>query len=189
MNADYIENYLESFHYAILCYEYGKLDDFIAAGNISPHEDSYSCFFDILNFAPDFYNVHYNDDFCVSTFYICYDAMMEYYRLCRVYSRRRKIPLKENPFMREAERYVESAFDYDSYGGYAFLLQTKVNHKWASGIVVKVDENCFNDYFSFAEAVLSVGDWYGKAVERLKKELAEPVVLQMPETEKYKEAA
>jgi hypothetical protein len=74
--------------------------------------------------------------------------------------------------MIEAERSVAHAMSLcDNYGGYAFVLQTKINHKWASGLLILLDENYFNSELKLAEAIFSIAKWYHDALERLKNDL------------------
>lgn len=164
---------LPSIHWAILCYEYGKLDDFIASGNSGPHSEYYQCFWDTLQFASDFLHCDYLEDYEAQKYYFGFESMSEYYRLCRDYCVQRGVRLKDNPYMIEAERFVENAMDFGmgSYGGYSFLLQTKINHKWASGLLVFTDECNFRSEFELTEAILSIGAWYKEAVKRLKNDL------------------
>lgn len=168
-----ISDALASLRWAMMCNHYGKLQDFIDAGNTSFHDEWYSCFWDVLGFGSDFLNADYDEYYAVNTYYFGFDAMSEYYRLCRTYCVQRGVSLKQNPYMREAEIFVENAMDWGSgeYGGYAFWLQTKINHKWASGLVVKTDENYFGAEFDFAESILAINAWYQDAVVRLKADL------------------
>ena len=168
-----IQDMLPSIHWAILCYEYGKLDEFIASGNSGPFDEYYSCFWDVLQFASDFLFCEELEDYEAQKYYFGFKSMSEYYRLCRDYCVQRGVRLKDNPYMREAERFVENAMDFGmgSYGGYSFLLQTKINHKWASGLLVLTDDYCFRSEFELTEAILSIGAWYKDAVARLKNDL------------------
>ena len=164
---------LPSLHWAILCYEYGKLDEFISCGNEKPHDEYYTCFYDAIGIASDFLCCDYIEDYEEQKYYFGFESMSEYYRLCRDYCVQRGISLKNNPYMSEAERFVENAMDFGTgaYGGYAFLLQTKINHKWASGLLVHTDACCFSSEFELTEAILSIGAWYKDAVARLKNDL------------------
>ena len=179
----YVEGIAEVFpsiHYAILCNAFGKLDEFVGYGNKTAHEEQYSCFFDALGTAADFFDCYYHEKYEENTLYVSFESMMEYYRLCRVYSRFHRVSLKENPFMKEAMKAVEFRMDLGSFGGYGIYLQTKVNHKWASGIVIDLDENYFHEEFELAEAVFEVGAWYERAVYRLRRTLIEDGALHLP---------
>jgi hypothetical protein len=163
---------LPSLQWALLCYQYGKLDEFIAAGNQVLHEEYYACFWDALELVSDFFNAEYDETREVERLYLGFESMSEFYRLCRTYSVRHGIPLKENPYMIEAERSVAHAMSLcDNYGGYAFVLQTKINHKWASGLLILLDENYFNSELKLVEAIFSIAKWYHDALERLKNDL------------------
>ena len=156
MTMEEVREILPSISYACLCHKYGKLEKFIEAGNDAPTNDYFDCFYSALWIAGD------KVDWCVASYYFSYQAMMDYYRLCRVYGKRRRIRLKENPFMKKAETFVNRMMDL-GYGYYAFRLQTKVNHRWASGVVIYIDENGFNAEFEMVEAMFAIGDWYARA--------------------------
>lgn len=162
MTMEEVREILPSISYACLCHKYGKLEKFIEAGNDAPTNDYFDCFYSALWIAGDKVSSHYNEDWCVASYYFSYQAMMDYYRLCRVYGKRRRIRLKENPFMKKAETFVNRMMDL-GYGYYAFRLQTKVNHRWASGVVIYIDENGFNAEFEMVEAMFAIGDWYARA--------------------------
>ena len=180
---------LESVKYACLCYKYGRLRDFLNSGNQEPREDYYTCFMDIAEIAVDFIAGNYQEDYCVDIYYFSYKDMMEYYRLCRVYSCKHGIRLRDNPFMREAEQFVTDAMEFNNYGGYWYHLHTKINHDWASGIVIHLDDNCFQDEFGLSEAMLSIGGWYASAVIRLRQTLLEEYAFWLPALAAHKEAA
>ena len=80
--------------------------------------------------------------------------------------------LKDNPYMRDAQRFVEYAMDLDGYYGFAWTLHTRINHQWASGIVFRIDED-FNGELDLLEALLSIADWYKCHLEPLRKAVEE----------------
>ena len=166
---EWIEELLASIYYAILSYRCGKLYEFIDAGNLSPHEEHYSCFFDLLGIIPDFCSAKYNEEFGTTSFYLSYRAMQDYYRLCRVYGILHHVRLKENPYMKEAESFVYRSFDWGDNGGYAVYLQTRINHEWASGIVFQVDENYFCGETYLIETIIEIKEWYQQKTYELRK--------------------
>lgn len=179
---------LPSIHYAVLCYEYGKLDAFITENN-EPTDEHYTCFFSTMYAAVDFVYEDYNEYYNVSKYYYSWNCMMQYYRLCRDYCVKFGVSLKDNPFMREAEHFVERAMLFNhNGGGYGFILQTRINHKWASGLYVTTDEY-FNSEFELVEALLMIGAWFDKGVERLKAALKERKISAFPQGAPQKEAA
>ncbi|MBP5718445.1 MAG: hypothetical protein J6X53_05640 [Abditibacteriota bacterium] len=180
---------MESVKYACLCSKYGKLREYMDSGNREPTEDYYTCFMEIAGVAADFIAANYYEDYCTETFYFSYKDMMEYYRLCRVYSCQHRIRLRDNPFMREAAQFVADAMEFNNACGYWYFLQTKTNHDWASGIVVYMDENSFNNEFDLSEAMLAIGGWYSSAVIRLRRTLLEEYALRLPALPAHKEAA
>ena len=175
MTEEEMIDLLPNLHWAMLCYEYGKLENYIAQGNKELHEDYYSSFYDVLSIASDFIAMDYLEDYCENKYYFGFTSMSEYYRLCRDYCNAHHVSLKQNPYMEQAYRFVNAAMDLDCSGGYAYTLQTKINHEWASGLVVVTDESFFRDEFHLAEALLRINDWYTQALERLKADLTAPV--------------
>ena len=177
MKAEDILDLLPSIQYALLCYTYDKLSEFIDIGNETPNDNYCECFIDAVASAADLFDMHYSECYEVQTLYVSFESMMEYYRLCRIHSRQNHIRLRDDPYVKDAERFVEDMFDFDEYGGYCVDLKTKVNHKWASGLVIRIDVNYFNNEFLIAEAVFAIGAWYEIAVRRLRKELLESFAL------------
>lgn len=179
---------LESIHCAILCYDYGKLDQFIA-DNSEPTDERFSCFFTAMYAAVDFIHEDYDENYEVNKYYFSWKSMVEYYRLCRDYCVKHGVSLKDNPFMEEAADFVERTMLFDHYGGgYDFYLKTKINHEWASGLLFRTD--CyFDSEFELAEALFMIGDWYQKGVERLKAALQAEKIVAFPQRTPQKEAA
>ena len=165
-------DYITSLEWPLLCYEYGKLEDYLEQGNKELYNDYYQGYFDVLSIAADFINEDYLDDFDEDKYYFGFQSMNEYYRLCRDYCNARHVSLKQNPYMAEARQFVNTAMDLDGYGGYGYVLHTKINHEWASGLLVIIDATCFNAEYDLAEALLSINAWYTRGVERLKNDLA-----------------
>ena len=163
---------LPNLEWPMLCYEYGKLDDYLAAGYKELFNDYYESFFDVISIAADFVNMDYKEYYGENKFYFGFRSMSEYYRLCRDYCNARHVSLKHNPYMAEARKFVDTAMDLNSYGGYGYMLQTKVNHEWASGLLVLTDESYFNAEYDLAEALFRINAWYIRGVERLKTDLA-----------------
>lgn len=186
MKADDILELLPSIQYAVLCNSYGKLREFIAYGNDSPHEDWYECHYDSIGAASDFFVLHYSMHYEERCMYVCFENMMEYYRLCRIHSKLHHIRLRDNPLMKDAEHFVEDRMELDGNGGYFVRLQTKVNHKWASGLVIRIDKNYFTAEFELAEAIFEIGSWYERAVWRLRKTLLEEFAFWLPALPEYR---
>ena len=185
MKKEEICDLIPSLQYACLCHKYGKLERFIEAGNDAPTNDYYECCCEAFEIAADVLWSYYKEDWCVTSYYFSFQAMMDYYRLCRVYGKRRHIRLKDNPFMLEAEKFVDEAMDLGC-GYYGFCLQTKVNHRWASGIVIYIDENGFNTEFELIEAMFAIGDWYARAERFLWSLLDKEGAFQAPALPEHK---
>ena len=180
MQAEAVLEMLPSIQYALLCYTYGKLDKFISFGNTEAHEDYIETYYDAIGSAADLFELHYSEKTEEHCLYVSFQSMVEYYRLCRQYSRVHRIRLRENPYMKDAEDYVHCAMDLDGNGGYYVHLQTKINHKWASGLVIYIDEGNFNSEFELAEAVFEIGDYYERAVVRLRQTLLKEYAFWLP---------
>lgn len=97
-------------------------------------------------------------------------SMMEFYRLCRDWSKQRGIPLRRNPYMEWAKREVEEQLDgiYSYYSSYR--LSTRVNHKWASGIAFYLSPE-FNQEFSLLRALAYIFDYYRQMTKELRYEI------------------
>lgn len=170
---------LPSIRIARMMYAYGKLDEMIDLGFDSPSEDHYMMWYELLSLVADAIWQDYDESYDVNKWYFSNRSMVEYYRLCRVYGDAHKLKLKDNPYMKEAERFVESCMDLDDSCGYGWRLNTGVNHEWASGIVFRSD--CyFNGEFDLLEALLGIQDWYPRAVIRLRGKLMEEGVIHVP---------
>ena len=172
MTEEEIVDVLPSITVARLFYVYGRLDDLLNAGFETADDGFYEMFWELLDTIPDFISYDYNEYSGVTKWYFGFKDMMEYYRLCRAHSRLCGVKLKDNPYMRDAQRFVEYAMDLDGYYGFAWTLHTRINHQWASGIVFRIDED-FNGEFDLLEALLSIADWYKCHLEPLRKAVEE----------------
>ena len=172
MTEEEIIDVLPSIVVARLFYAYGRLDDLLKAGFETADDDFYEMFWELLDTIPDFIDYDYNEYSGVTKWYFGFKDMMEYYRLCRAYSRLCGVKLKDNPYMRDAQRFVEYAMDFDGCYGFAWTLHTRINHQWASGIVFRIDEN-FCGEFDLLDALLSIADWYKCHLAPLRKVVEE----------------
>jgi len=122
----------------------------------------------------DFVQFHYNEDREETHTYFSDPCMLEYYRLCRAYSARRGIKLKDNPYVRKAEQFVY----WQLSGSYTcdYRLHTKVSHERASGIhFMQCAEFC--EHMELLERLLKILRFYKEGIPELKAELAGPVPL------------
>lgn len=80
--------------------------------------------------------------------------------------------------MQKAQREV---YDWLSSGCYYcyFRLQTKVNHKWASGIVFYFDEN-FYEFDSLLQRMVNIIDFFRCEVVTLRKQVESPKIIALP---------
>lgn len=172
MSEEEIIDVLPSIAAARLFYTYGRLDDLLSAGIKGPDSGFYEIFWDLLNAIPDFVAYDYSEDYGVTKWYFSFKDMMEYYRLCRDFSRLQGVKLNDNPYMRDAQQFVEFAMKLDEYYGYGWTLHTRINHQWASGIVFRTDEYFYGE-FELLEALLSIADWYKYHLDPLRKAIEE----------------
>jgi hypothetical protein len=107
----------------------------------------------------------------VETMYFSHPDIMEFYRLCREHSRLAHVPLRANPYMQKARRFVDSCLD-QGCPVCDYRLQTKTNHKWASGIVFKMWPE-FENHLVLLILMAKIFDYYTRELARLKAELAE----------------
>ncbi len=177
---------LMSLHCASLLHGYGLLDEFIASGNRELSDDYYEIYYDVISLAADFKAFDYIECFELEKSYFSNKSMLEYYKLCRQYGSAHGMKLKDNPYMKAAEKFVNSALNLGGMG-YDWILQTKVNHEWASGIVFITDWN-YNCSFELLEALLEIREWYTYAVIRLRGKLLEEGVIALPALPAAKEA-
>lgn len=115
---------------------------------------------------------HYSDYEDIHTMYFSHPAMMEYYRLCRSYGKHRGVKLRDNPYMRRAADFVQNCLHQDGCFTCDYRLQTKVNHRWASGVVFRMWPE-FNGDLALLVQMSRVFDFYEREAPRLKKELSE----------------
>ena len=181
MTDEYVvQEELTSIEYALLCYDYGKLDEFLKTGNEEASEDYINCFYGALDVATDFFESQYYEISSETKFYFSYRAIVEYYRLCRIHSSKHGLKLRNDPYMKEALRFVQGMFDFGYNGGYSVHLQTKINHEWASGLVIHLDESYFTAEFELAEALLEIGAGYEESCRRLREELLQEHAIWLP---------
>lgn len=171
---------LESIRFALLCYDYGELDEFLATGNTEATEEYINCFYGAMDAATDFFESRYYDSKEATKFYFSHRDMVEYYRLCRVYSAKHGVRLRDNPYMRDAQHFVQYMFDFNYNGGYSVHLQTRINHEWASGLVIWLDENYFNSEYELAEALFEIGGWYREHARLLRERLLKERAIWLP---------
>ena len=172
MDVMTISEMIPSIAFALMFYEYDKLDDLMALGYDEPSEDYYSIFYETLGITADAVWSDYLEDYNINTWYFSNRSMVEYYRLCRVYGSAHHKKLKDNPYILEAQRFVESTMDFNGSGGYGWWLNTKINHEWASGLIFHTDESFYGE-FELVEALLEIQSWYSKAVYRLRGKMME----------------
>jgi len=106
---------------------------------------------------------------CMDTcWYFSDQGMMDFYRLCRDWSRQRSVRLKDNPYMKQAEREVYEQMGFNSWY-YTYHLHTRVNHRWASGIAFYCSPES-NQEFPLLRALAEIFDYYWQTAKPLRYE-------------------
>jgi len=95
--------------------------------------------------------------------------MMDFYRLCRDWSKQRGVRLKDNPYMNQAKREVNDQMDINSWYC-TYHLHTKINHKWASGIAFYFTSE-FNQELRLLVALAELFDYYQKTADIIRFEI------------------
>ena len=176
----------------------GREADYLAeigASEVVP-EDYYPYIIEGLTAVCDFWEGREVGPYMDYCWFFSDQSMMEFYRLCRDWSRQRGTRLKDNPYMLQAEQELEEQLNgIDSYY-YGYRYSTKVNHRWASGITLYISPE-FNQEFALLKALAYLFDYYKRTAERLRYEIwkydreqkAKILYLPLPKPEIWKEAA
>ena len=120
-------------------------------------EDFYDAVLSALDGCCDFVKYDYDEGTEDTHIYLSDPCMLEYYRLCRAYSQRRGLKLKDNPHVQKAQQFVHRKL----FGPYtcSYVLHTKVNHKRASGIhFIHGPEFC--EFLELLQRMLAILDFY-----------------------------
>lgn len=144
MNISYheISNILPMLFTAKILYDADRQDILC---DIDEALDSDNCFafaLEALDRICDFVAINYNEQSELNGYYFSDTSIMEYYRLCRKYSEQNGVKLEDNKYIQRAKQEVDECLNSECYYCY-YLLQTKTNHDWASGIVFYYDENFY----------------------------------------------
>jgi len=163
---EYARQAFDSVFICKLLHQYGKLGN-IAVGWSVDEESWWPLVHEALGYVCD--KVWIEELDMALKYYFSDPAMMEYYHLCREYSRKTGISLKQNPFMLKAQEKVCRMLQLSSYG-YRWTLLTKINHEWASGIVFGEYED-FNAHLDLLDSLLEIFRFYETELEVLKQTL------------------
>lgn len=179
MDEDAIERAIQALSMletAAVVYEAGRSDILETLGAYALDcDEEYGFALDGLSSAGDFMQDDRNDsndengDTC--TMYFSSNDMMEYYRLCRDYCKAKGCSLNHNPYIQKAERFVFSEMEVPDCYYVDFHLQTKINHKWASGVVFRYDQSYFYEYAALLTRMVNVFGFYTEALKELRTEL------------------
>lgn len=169
---DYASSGLSMLEIAAMAYETGRPDILERLSDTSfCYDEEYEFALDGMNALCDFMTEHSANDSEICTMYFSSNAMMEYYRLCREYGKLKGIPLGENPYMLKAKDHVREQMDVPDCYYCCYRLQTKINHKWASGLVFQYDCSYFCEYLALFSRLLYVFEFYDDMVKELRAEV------------------
>lgn len=176
----------------------GREKDYLEGIGASPivAEDYFSYILEGLITVCDFWEGREVGPYMDSCWFFSDQSMMDFYRLCRDWSRQRGILLTNNPYMERARIELEEQLNSINSYYYTFRYSTKVNHRWASGITLYLSPE-FNQEFSLLKALAHIFDYYKHMVEELRYEIwkydraqkAKVLYLPLPRPENWKEAA
>ena len=98
-------------------------------------------------------------------------VVTEYYRLCKQYSRRKKVKFKDNPYVKKADDYVAGQMNGINDWGISWELITDTKSEYSSLIKVYLYPE-FMQTVELIESILYSLDFYKNEIEILKAELA-----------------
>jgi len=165
---------------------FGLLDEVISIEDEIMSEEYSSIYYGAMSFAADYICNNYNEGYYSEKNYISIKSMTEYYKLCHKYGGAHRVKMKNNPYVRAAESFVNSAMNLHR-NGYDWNLITKVSNEWASGIVI-INDDYFDGQNDLVEAMLKIRRWYDDAVIRLRGTLLEEGIIRLPALPAAKEA-
>lgn len=179
---DYISDSLPMIFAAKNLYDADRTDILCDINDAIDSDNCYTFSLEALEHICDFVAADYNEEREVSSYYFSDESIMKYYRLCRKYSKQKGISLKENPYMQRAEQEVSEWLSSSCYYC-GYILQTKLNHEWASGIVFYYDVNFF-EFDALLERMVNIIDFFRCEVETLDNECETVKFIAIPIEEK-----
>lgn len=157
---------------AVMMHEAGRedlLDE--VCGCSFDYEEDYEFATNGLYAVSDLVKDYYNQNKEIGSYYFSSHDMMAYYRLCREYGSYKGIPLKDNPYMRRAKETVHGLLLKSDCYYCGYILQTKLNHQWASGIVFYYDSSYFYEYTALLSRMILIFQFYTETLAELRAEL------------------
>lgn len=143
-----------------LFHDYGKLDRLDTRSLVDPDnwydlvcEGVQSCC-ELAEFGGDEFE---------AKIYFSDSSMLAYYKLCRDYCQSYGVSLKDNPFMKKADEYVNRLMYYHISGDrYGWTLHTRINHACASGVLFAYSSDYFNyhELLELCEVMLEICRFY-----------------------------
>ncbi|WP_077534355.1 hypothetical protein [Massiliimalia massiliensis] len=115
------------------------------------------------------YKEDYDDYLCVIEF----SKMEEFYYLCRKWSKMHGVPFKKNPFVVNAEEFVNNRLNYVSYSiGWRLCAPKKLKKKMRSVLLIELSPD-FYEYADLLQAVYDISDFFENSLKNIKLQLTE----------------
>lgn len=129
----------------------------------------YEISWDLVSAAFERAEVDFKEDYEEEKIYLSSEVMTEFYRLCREHASLLSVKLKDEPFYRRAEEYVERTIEVEGVGySFGVWLLTKINHRWASGLVVCTTAGYY-DWSELALKLCEIPEYYRNQIKELRE--------------------
>lgn len=151
----------------------GRLDAFLAETGDELYGDPdffYANYYMILSVIADFFDMKDRDDNCVTCFYFSDESIRTYFRFAWEHAKQLGVPLKQDPYYRNALSYFSdtmlTACPYCCW----FRLVTQAHHQYGCGLSVWIGDEQFNDAEQLVFGLLDVIGYFKDNVALLRAE-------------------
>lgn len=167
---DYAENFFEML--AMLKNIYDSTGEVIMKDQILDAEYYYEFYSEAFSSAVDDYEcVENEDDWSCTKLYLSF--MFEYYMLCRQYTKQKHISFENNPYVKEAEEFVNEAMlgvnDYSLDWSLCTPEKESNKDRWCLMVVTYLE---FQNFSQLICALYDIREYFALGVERIKTALA-----------------
>ncbi|MBQ7726238.1 MAG: hypothetical protein IJT66_03745 [Clostridia bacterium] len=131
----------------------------------------------------------YLENFDNTLYLFRFPELHEFYTLCKELSRREGIGFRKYPAVKKAENYIRNTLAY--VNDYTFSWNLWVPKKLVKkrAYTFLIETSCeFSDYSGIIDAVLTIQEYYAERCDRLRKEMQEDKILEMPQRKEQKAA-